>query len=183
MNDPTLIGPCADHEHDLVDLHDGTLPPERAHAVRLHLGQCARCSTWAQAFAALDARLATVLPQPQLSADFDARLRERLAALTQPDVRGDLRSAVEREHESLVQGLRRGARRNALLGAIGWATATACLFLMARDLLRESSGVLATVPAGTEPWMVFGVVGVAVAIAGLAWSGVRGNLPLPGLAR
>jgi hypothetical protein len=27
--------------------------------------------------------------------------------------------------------------------------------------------------------MVFSVVGVAVAIAGLAWSGVRGSLPLP----
>jgi len=43
--------------------------------------------------------------------------------------------------------------------------------------------VLATVPGGTEPWMVFGVVGVAVAIAGLAWSAVRGGLPLPSLAR
>ena len=30
MNDPTLIGPCADYEHELVELHDGGLPPERA---------------------------------------------------------------------------------------------------------------------------------------------------------
>jgi anti-sigma factor RsiW len=180
MNDPTLIGPCADYEHDLVELHDGALPPERAHAVRLHVGQCARCSTWAQAFAALDARLATGLPQPQLSADFEARLHERIATLTRPAVREDLRSAVEREHESLVQGLRRGARRRALLGAIGWAAVTACVFLMARNLLSASSGVLATVSGSVEPSMVFGVVGVAVAIAGLAWSGVRGGLPLPG---
>jgi hypothetical protein len=28
MNDPTLIGPCADYEHDLVELTDGALPPE-----------------------------------------------------------------------------------------------------------------------------------------------------------
>jgi len=183
MNDPTLIGPCADYEHDLVELHDGALPPERARAVHLHLSQCARCRDWSQALATLDARLATDLPQPRLSAGFDARLHERLAALTQPAARGDLRSAAEREHDSLVESLRRGARRNALLGAIGSATAMACVFLMARDLFRETSGVLAAVPGGTEPWMVFGVVGVAVAIAGLAWSAVRSGAPLPDLAR
>ena len=149
----------------------------------MHAEHCARCRDWAQAFAALDARLAADLPQPRLSADFDARLQERLAALTRPDVRGDLRNAAEREHDSLVESLRRGARRNALLGAIGWATAMACAFLMARDLFRETSGVLATVTGSAEPWMVFSVVGVAVAIAGLAWSAVRAGMPLPGLAR
>jgi anti-sigma factor RsiW len=183
MNDPTLIGPCADYEHDLVELHDGALPPERVHAVRMHVEHCARCRDWSHAFAALDAQLAAELPQPRLSADFDARLHDRLAALTRPVVRGDLRNAADREHDSLVDSLRRGARRNALLGAIGSATAMACVFLMARDLFRETSGVLATVPGGTEPWMVFGVVGVAVAIAGLAWSAFRGGAPLPGFAR
>jgi len=183
MNDPTLIGPCADYEHDLVDLHDGDLPTERARAVRLHVAHCARCRDWAQAFAAIDARLAADLPQPQLSADFDARLHERLAALARPVVRGDLRRAVEREHDSIVNTLRRGARRNAVLGAIGSATAMACVFVMARDLFRETSGVLATVTGSTEPWMVFGVVGVVVAIAGLAWSAVRGGAPLPSFAR
>jgi len=183
MNDPTLIGPCADYEHDLVELHDGCLPPQRASVVRLHVAQCTRCRDWAQAFASLDARLAADLPQPRLSADFDARLQERLAALARPVVRGDLRDVIEREHDSLVDSLRRGARRSAVLGAIGWATTMACVFLMARDLFRETSGVLATVTGSAEPWMVFSVVGVAVAIAGLAWSGVRGGLPLPGLAR
>ena len=180
MNDPTLIGPCADYEHDLVELHDGALPAERARAVRLHVDHCARCREWSRAFAALDVQLAAELPQPRLSAEFDARLHERLAALTRPVVRGDLRDAVEREHDSLIDSLRRGARRNAVLGAVGWATAMACVFIAARDLLREVSGVLATVPAGTEPWMVFGAVGVAVAIAGLAWSAARNGLPLPG---
>ena len=183
MNDPTLIGPCADYEHDLVELHDGALPPERARAVHLHVAHCSRCRDWARAFAALDARLAADLPQPQLSEGFDARLHERLAELTRPVVRGDLRSAAEREHDALLATLRRGARRNALLGAIGSAAAAACVFLMVRELLRATSGVLATVPGGTEPWMMFSLVGVAFAIAGLAWSAVRGALPLPGLAR
>jgi hypothetical protein len=179
MNDPTLIGPCADYEHDLVELHDGTLPPERVRAVHLHVDHCARCRDWARAFAALDARLAADLPQPQLSADFDARLHERLVALTRPVVRSDQGGALEREHDALLAALRRGARRNALLGGIGWATAMACILIAARDLFREASGMLAAVPGGTESWMVFSVVGVAVAIAGLAWSGVRGSLPLP----
>jgi anti-sigma factor RsiW len=180
MNDPTLIGPCADYEHDLVDLHDGALAPERASSVRLHVEHCARCRAWAQDFAALDARLAADLPRPELDANFDTHLRERLAALSKPTVRGDLRTAIEVEHDSLVDTLRRGARRNAVLGAVGWATAMACVFIAARDLLREMNGVLATVPGGTEPWMVFGAVGVAAAIAGLAWSAARNGLPLPG---
>jgi hypothetical protein len=183
MNDPTLIGPCADYEHDLVELHDDTLAPDRVQVVRLHVAQCARCRDWAQAFASLDARLATDLPRPELSADFDARLRERLAALSRPAARPDLRGALEYEHDALLAALRRGAGRNALLGAIGWATAMTCAFLAARDLMPEMSGMLATVPGGTEPWMVFGAVGVAVAVGGLAWSAVRGGLPVPGLAR
>jgi anti-sigma factor RsiW len=182
MNDPTLIGPCADYEHDLVELHDGALPPDRAGVVRLHLAQCVRCRDWAQAFAALDAGLAAAMPRVELSVDFEARLQDRLAALSSPAARGDrLRTMeLEHEHDALLTALRRGARRNALLGAIGSATAVACVFIAARDLLREMNGMLATVPGGTEPWIMFSVVGVAVAIAGLAWSGVRGGLPLPG---
>ena len=176
MNDPTLIGPCADFEHDLVELHDGVLAPERARSVRQHVEQCARCHGWAQEFAMLDARLAMDLPRPALAPDFDARLRQRLAALLQPAVRSDLRSTVEREHDSVVDSLRRGARRHALLGAIGSATATACVLLAARSLL-------APIPDGPERWLMLGVVGVAVAIAGLAWSAARNGLALPGLAR
>jgi anti-sigma factor RsiW len=181
MNDPTLIGPCADYEHDLVELHDGALPPERASVVRLHVGQCTRCRDWSQAFASLDARLAAALPRVELSASFEARLQDRLAALSRPATRGRPPGALEleREHDALLAALRRGARRKALLGAIGSAAAAACMFIAARDLLRDMNGVLATVAGGSDPWLMFSLVGVAVAVAGLAWSGVRGGLPLP----
>lgn len=181
MNDPTLIGPCADYEHDLVELHDGALPAERARAVRLHVEHCARCREWSRAFASLDAGLAATLPRVELSAEFESRLQDKLAALSRPAARGDRIGTLEleREHDALLAALRRGARRNALLGAIGSAAAAACAFIAARDLLREMGGALATVPGGTEPWMVFSVVGVAVAIAGLAWSAARNGLPLP----
>lgn len=180
MNDPTLIGPCADYEHDLVELHDGALAPDRARSVRQHVEQCARCRDWAQAFATLDARLAADLPQPRLSADFDGQLHERLTALVQPVVRGDLRSAVEREHDLLLETLQRAARRNAVAGAVGSAAAVACVLVIARDLLRESAGALASVPGGNEPWLVFGLTGIVVAVGGLAWSAARNGLPLPG---
>jgi anti-sigma factor RsiW len=179
MNDPTLIGPCADYEHDLVDLHDGALAPDRAGVVRRHLEACPRCRDWHAEFAILEARLAADLPRPELSPTFDAKLQQRLAALARPPVRSDLRVALVQEHDSLIDTLRRSARRRAVLGAIGWVTATACAFLLARDLFRETSGVLATVTGGVEPWMVSSFVGVVVAIAGLAWSAVRGGLPLP----
>lgn len=182
MNDPTLIGPCADFEHDLVELHDGDLPPERARAVRLHVEHCARCRDWARAFASLDAELAVALPRVELSTDFEARLQDRLAAVSRPAARGNQVGTLELEHEhdALLATLRRGARRRALLGAIGSAAVAVCVFIAARDLLRDMSGMLVTVPGGTEPWMVFGVAGVAVAIAGLAWSVVRDGLPLTG---
>jgi len=180
MNDPTLIGPCADYEHDLVELHDGALAPERAHAVRQHVAQCVRCRDWARAFASLDEELAAELPRPELPADFTARLQERLAALSRPARSGDLRSKAESEHDAAIAALRRGARRTALLGAIGWATAALCALIAARDLFRGMSDALPTMPASAESWMVFSVVGVAVAVAGLAWAGVRGRLPLPG---
>jgi len=183
MNDPTLLGACADYEHDLVDLHDGALAPEQARTVRLHVERCARCRAWVQTFAALDAQLAAGLPRPALSANFDAQLQERLTALSKPVVRGDLHSALESEHDSLVATLRRGARRSAMLGAIGSAAVTACVLFVARNLLVENAGALASASAGLEPWMMFGAVGIAVAIAGLAWSAARNGLPMPGLAR
>jgi hypothetical protein len=40
--------------------------------------------------------------------------------------------------------------------------------------------MLASVPGGSEPWLVFGIAGIAVAIGGLAWSAARNGLPLPG---
>jgi anti-sigma factor RsiW len=177
MNNPTLIGPCADYEHELVDLQDGELADDRARALRVHLGQCARCRAWAAEFAALDARLATDLPRPALSPTFDARLQERLAALARPAVRGDLRAALVREHDSLVHGLRRVARRRAALGAVGSAAATLCLLAAARSLLAQHAGLLHPVAEGPERWVLLGAIGSAIALAALAWSVARSGMP------
>ena len=185
MNEPTLIGPCADYEHELVELHEGELSPERGRVVRLHLAQCARCRRWATEFSALDAQLAAGLPHATLSPGFEARLAARLAALDgeAPRVRTWTADELEREHDSLVLDLLHRARRRALLGAIGSAAATACAFVAARNLLAGHGDLIALLPEGPERWLALGAVGMAVAVAALAWSAARNLLPLPGLAR
>ena len=183
MNDPTLIGPCADYEHDLVDLHDGTLAPDRARVVRRHLEACPRCRDWQAKFAILETRLAADLPRPELSATFDAKLQQRLAALARPPVRGDLRAALEREHDSLIDSLQRGARRRAVLGAVGSAAATLCALEAARGLLAQGVGLLPSVAEGPERWLMLGIVGVAMAVAALGWSAGRNGVPTLGMLR
>ena len=94
MNEMSLTGPCADYEHDLVELVEGSLGPERARVIRLHVESCARCRAWQAEFAAFDAGLAAALPSPALSADFERRLQARAF--------GEVASAA-REHGGAVQ--------------------------------------------------------------------------------
>jgi anti-sigma factor RsiW len=183
MNDPTLIGPCAEYEHDLVDLHDGELPPERAASMRLHLTQCARCAAWATGFAAIDARLAAGITAPALTPGFDARLRERIAALRGSADRGDLRIRLEREHDSLVESLRTGARLRAALGAAGSAATTVGVLLASRQWLEQGIDRLATLTDGSGQPLVLGAMAAVIWAAALAWSIARGGLPLPGMKR
>ena len=129
MNDPTLIGPCAEYEHDLVEFLDGTLAAERRHVVGRHVETCGRCRAWQAEFAALDARLAASLPRPALSAEFERRLRERLVARAQAVVRPDLRDAADHEHRQQLDAIRSSARRRGLLDAIASAAVTACILV------------------------------------------------------
>ena len=181
MNDPILTGPCAGYEHDLVELNDGALPPARTRIVQLHIAECARCRAWAADFAALDARLSAELPQPALSAQFDSRLRERVAALSRPATRSDLRAQIEREHDALIGALERAARRRAVLGAAASVAATLCLLAAARDALVQHAAQLHTVAGGA--WLVPGTIGVLVAVGALAWSTRADTLPMLGFGR
>ena len=55
MNEMLFTVPCADYEHDLVELLEGSLGPERARIIRLHVESCPRCRAWQAEFAAIDA--------------------------------------------------------------------------------------------------------------------------------
>lgn len=183
MNDPTLIGPCADYEHELVELHDGELAPERARIVRLHIRQCLRCRSWAAEFASLDARLATELPRPALSPDFDTRLRQRLSTLSAPASGGELRSRIEIEHDSLIASLRRLTWRRGVLGAIGSAAATLGVLAAAKGLLAQGAAWMPLLGEGPERWVAMGTIGSAIAFAALVWSAMRHGVTGPGWLR
>jgi len=176
MNDPTLIGPCADYEHDIVELQEGGLPADRVPAVRSHLEHCRRCRDWAAAFAMVDARLAAGLPMPALSPDFDARLRERIAALAAPGARAELRTRLELEHDSVVESLVHTARRRAVLGGLGSAALAFCLVTAGRDLIAEGASWLPALGEGPERWAAFGALGAVIAVAALAWSAARSGV-------
>jgi hypothetical protein len=179
MNEMSLTGPCADYEHDLVELLEGSLSPERARVIHLHVESCARCRAWQAEFAAFDAGLAAALPSPTLSADFERRLQARIAALAQPVNRSDLRARTDREHERLVEALRRGARRHALLDGIGSAAIAICVLAIARGLL-EQADAMQLLLAGPQRMVILGGIGTAVALAALVWTAVRSRLPLAG---
>jgi anti-sigma factor RsiW len=107
------LGPCPDYEFDLVELQDGSLEPGRTGAVQQHLAQCSRCRAYALAVGELESALAGAMPRPALSPDFDARLRERIAELTQVPDRTAALAAAEREYASMQRNLGRG---------LGWRT-------------------------------------------------------------
>jgi predicted anti-sigma-YlaC factor YlaD len=111
------LGPCADYEFDLVELHEGSLEAGRAGAVQHHMAHCARCRAYASALGELDAALADALPRPALSPDFDARLRAQIAVLTQAPNRTAALAAAEREHAWLLQNLGRGLSWRTVLNA------------------------------------------------------------------
>jgi predicted anti-sigma-YlaC factor YlaD len=176
MNDTTLPGPCAGYEFEIVELHEGALGPDAALRVKTHLEGCARCRDWQSQYAALDATLARELPRPQLSADFGAMLRERLAGIADPATRRDLRSAVEREHDWMVRDLRRAARRRAIIGGVVGATVAAAGVALAVVFGPEAASILRTLDAGNSRAM-FGALAAAAVIGSLAWSATRGVLP------
>ena len=64
------LGPCPNHEYDLVELQEGSLDAGRAGAVQHHITQCSRCRAYALALGELDAALVDALPRPALSPDF-----------------------------------------------------------------------------------------------------------------
>ena len=111
------LGPCADYEFDLVELHEGSLEPGRAGAVQHHMAHCARCRTYASALGELGAALAAALPRPAMSPGFAARLREQIAAITQTPNRTAALAAAEREHAWLLQNLGRGLSWRTVLNA------------------------------------------------------------------
>ena len=177
MNTSMTAGPCADFEHDIVELADGSLAPDRARAVRFHVESCARCRAWQSAFAGLDSELEQALPRPALSADFAAKLESRLAAVTRLNGRTDLRTSAEADYRLTLETLRRGSRFSAIVGAMTIVGICAAVLLLVRAVAPDAAPLLTTF-AGPERATAFIALGTAVAVGALAWSASRGFLPM-----
>ena len=141
MNTSMHAGPCADYEHEIVELAEGSLAPEKARVVRMHVASCARCRAWQSAFADLDAGLGQALPRPALSADFAARLESRLAAVTRSNGRADLRASAEDEYRRTLEALRRGTRSSAIVGAMTVVGICTAGLLLVRGVAPEAQSV------------------------------------------
>lgn len=176
MNDLNWLPPCAEYEHEIVELDEGSLAPERARAVRAHLESCARCRDWAAAFARLDAGLETALPRPVLSAEFDARLAQRIAAERRRAPVGDLRRSAETEYRRMLAALRSGARRSALLAGAAVAVVALGGLVVLPAVWPAAGEALASIDPARRA-AVFGAFGAAIALAGLGWSALKGALP------
>ena len=176
MNASMHMCPCADYEHEIVELAEGSLAPEKARVVRIHVASCARCGAWLSAFAALDAELGQSLPRPALSTDFVARLESRLAAMTRSSGRTDLRASAEDEYRKTVEALRRGTWFSAIVGAMTVVGTCTAGLLFVRGLAPETAPLFAAF-AGPERAMAFVALGAVVALGALAWSASRGLLP------
>ena len=165
------LGPCADYEFDLVELHEGSLEAGRAGAVQHHMAHCARCRAYASALGELDAALADALPRPALSPDFDARLREQIAELTQVPDRTAARAAAEREHAWLLQNLGRGLSWRTVLNAAALGSVVGGVIVgldaVAPGLLQSfglvGAGMSATLTFSIALGAVFAVCGAVFA--------------------
>jgi anti-sigma factor RsiW len=165
------LGPCPDYEFDLVELHEGSLDAGRAGAVQHHVAQCSRCSAYARALGALDAALADALPHPALSPGFDARLRERIAKLTQVPNRTAALAAAEREYASMRQNLGRGLGWRTVLNAAALGSVVGGVVVgldaVAPELLRSfglaGPGMSATLTFSIALGAVFAVCGAVFA--------------------
>jgi anti-sigma factor RsiW len=176
MNNLNPLPPCADYEFEIGELGEGSLAPEKARAVRAHLESCARCRNWQSSFAEVDARLAAALHRPVLSADFASQLKARLGSESRRTPRNDLRTAADAEYLRTLEALRRSARSRAILAAVAVGAVSIGAAVLAQGLLPDAGSLLASLTA-QQRLFGFGALGGVIALAGLAWSTMLGQLP------
>jgi anti-sigma factor RsiW len=177
------LGPCTDHEFELVELHAGELEAERGLALQRHMEHCSRCRAYLTALDQLDLALAQALPGAAPSPGFDARLQARITELNLLPTRAAALAAAERDHEMMLQRLGRGLGWSAALNALALAPAVlgiivAC-YLVAPQLLAELG---ATTPGASPVLATSLALGVLFAAFGLLYARATGTgLPaMPG---
>jgi anti-sigma factor RsiW len=175
MKDWNTMSACEDYEFDVSELVDGTLAPEKARVVSLHLAGCARCRRWRDAYAAMDARLAHAMRVPRLAAEFEWKLAARVRARTQVE-RAGTRAAAEQEYSDLVAGLRQRLRAATLGSIAGTVAALGCVLASLPVLIERLRPVVGSLDGPPDKLVIVGIT-AAITAAALAWSFGSGGLP------
>ena len=164
MNETGMLGACAEWEHEIVELAEGVLEPERAGALRVHLKSCARCRDWQSTWLTVDAKLAAALPHPALSPGFDLALFARIAALTARD-RGALRAAAEQEYAWLSDSLRRGLGLRTLGNGLATAAVAGTALWLAQGWLAPWVERYVGLDPGLRNFVSAGIAAACAAVA------------------
>jgi anti-sigma factor RsiW len=139
---------CPEFESRIMDLLENQLPASEQAVVEGHLAGCPACRALAAEWRQLDAVLTRAVRRPKLSADFDARLREQIAALA-PPAGAELKRRAEAEYAARLGELRRFSHwLPRLLDTLGWA---ALAGLAGGALVRWSPALTHLLPARITP--------------------------------
>jgi anti-sigma factor RsiW len=177
------LGPCADQEFELVELHAGELEAERSLALRQHIEHCPRCRAYLAALDELDVALAQAVPSLVPSPGFDARLQARIAELDRAPTRAAALAAAERERELMLQRLGRGLGWSTALNALALAPVVLGILFAFSLIAPELLAAVGVTAAGTSPVLASSLVlGAVFAAAGLLYarSSRAGGPALPG---
>lgn len=175
MNEEHLP-PCADFEHEIVELEEGLLTGDAARAVRAHLDGCPRCRGWLASWSSMDAALAATLPPESPSPGFTAALMARIATESRRAPVAARRGAAEQEYEAASRALRAAFRRNAIALLALVAFAIAATVLAGPWLVGQAEVLLQAFGPAQRTYAQLGGV-LAIVGATLAWAASRGALP------
>lgn len=165
------LGPCVDHEFELVELHAGEIEAERSRALRQHLEHCPRCRAYLAALDELDQALTQAMPSAVPSPDFDARLQARITEQECIPTRADALAAAEREHERMLRLLGRGLGWSAVLDALALAPVVLGIIAAIAAFTPRLQAVFGTAAPGASPVLATSLVlGFLFAAGGLLYA-------------
>jgi hypothetical protein len=181
---------CPDYLDRIMELQEATLPARDRQAVEDHLRGCEPCRRFAQRLEQLDTAMTASCSAPGLSADFKARLMQRLdleAVVPSKEAIDARKRDLEAEYRTTMAGLARTVWRAhlpLLLDVLGLVAMAGIAVLVLRSALGGRVSVEAVVglmikaSTGTLAW-AWAVGGTAAAL--LIAFGTRSRRRMAGL--
>jgi anti-sigma factor RsiW len=177
MNTRSHADPCARFEFEIADLVDEQLPPDRETILRNHLAACAACRAWLEEYANVDAALASEIMPVRVPADFEARLRSRIARSAPASAPTPTLLLLDEEYRQLVEGMKRQLRHRVFRDAAVTTAFGTGTWLLLRNL-ASATGFVDLAIRQVGPITAYGAASTAIALGALGWAAWRGLMPL-----